>query len=85
LRRFPATALVGRGREMEAVRAALDAAAARGGTAFAVVGEPGIGKSRLAAEAIELASRGDHARLVGRAVPSGSPVPYRPLCRGAPA
>lgn len=48
--------LVGRDRELEHVEAGLTALNAHGGKVFFVVGEPGIGKSRLAAEAAERAT-----------------------------
>src|SRR5207245_7294920 len=50
----------------------------RGGILF-IVGEPGIGKSRLAAELRERASRsGDLAWLEGRCVSYGDSLPYWP-------
>ena len=50
----------------------------RGGLAF-VLGEPGIGKSRLLAAMADIARSRDMAVLRGRAAPSPIPVPYRPL------
>jgi tetratricopeptide (TPR) repeat protein len=49
-------ALVGRDRELEHLEAGLAALSARRGGVFFVVGEPGIGKSRLAAEAADRAT-----------------------------
>ncbi|MGR4879960.1 AAA family ATPase [Streptomyces sp. LARHCF249] len=71
--------LVGRQAEMEQVRAALAAArSGRGGAVF-VTGEPGIGKTRLAAEAVAAAASADMVTAQGRAGTMGSVVPYRPL------
>jgi DNA-binding CsgD family transcriptional regulator len=51
---------------------------ARGGVVV-LVGDAGVGKSRLAAEIAGQASELGLAQLSGRAVPSESPIPYRPL------
>jgi DNA-binding CsgD family transcriptional regulator len=71
--------LVGRTAELQALQAALDAAAkGRGGAVF-LTGEPGIGKSRLAREvAADAQSRG-FLVLHGRASESAVPVPFRPI------
>jgi DNA-binding CsgD family transcriptional regulator len=52
--------------------------AGRGGTSF-VVGEAGVGKSRLAREIGEHAGAAGLTVLTGRAVAGGAPVAYRPL------
>ncbi|MGW0748439.1 helix-turn-helix transcriptional regulator [Streptomyces sp. NPDC002587] len=71
--------LIGREAEMGQVAAALAAArSGRGGAVF-VTGEPGVGKTRLAAEAVVAAARADMVTAQGRASTVGSPVPYRPL------
>ncbi|MGP3684338.1 AAA family ATPase [Streptomyces sp. IBSNAI002] len=71
--------LVGREAEMAQITAALAAARhGRGGTVF-VTGEPGIGKTRLAAEALAAAARQGMVTAQGRAGTLGAPVPYRPL------
>ena len=49
--------LVGRQAELAAIRALVEGAAARRGAVLGISGEPGIGKSRLAAEAVGLARR----------------------------
>ncbi len=71
--------LIDRGAELGALGDALDAAAdCRGGTVF-VTGDAGVGKSRLAREAVSLASRQGLRVLGGRAAESAVPVPYRPV------
>ncbi len=78
----PATALVGRERELAAGLAALDEAAAGRGGALAVVGEAGIGKSRLVGE---LRERWPHSAPAGaiwldaRCVSYGRAMPYLPF------
>jgi DNA-binding CsgD family transcriptional regulator/tetratricopeptide (TPR) repeat protein len=71
--------VVGRNDEREALLLAMaDAVEGRGGVVF-VTGEAGIGKSRLVQViAADAASRGV-AVLRGRAVPTTTPVAYRPL------
>ena len=78
----PATALVGREHELASGREALDEAAAGQGGVLAVVGEAGIGKSRLVAE---LRSRWTAMALPGalwldtRCVSYGRGSPFLPL------
>ena len=68
---------VGRATELGTVRAALDAAAAEGhGCVVEVVGEPGIGKSRLAREALSAVGWPSH---VLSSDPYGASVPFRTL------
>jgi DNA-binding CsgD family transcriptional regulator len=71
--------VIGRDRELahlrEAVRGVTEG---RGGVAF-VVGEAGIGKSRLAQTAVEDAEGRTMPVLRGRAVQTATPVAYRPL------
>ncbi|HKB25637.1 MAG TPA: AAA family ATPase, partial [Methylomirabilota bacterium] len=70
--------LVGRAREMEQLHAALAAAATGGGRVVAVLGEAGIGKSRLVAElAVEAAGR-RFTVLLGRAYESEQILPFAP-------
>ncbi|HEX8771503.1 MAG TPA: AAA family ATPase, partial [Acidimicrobiales bacterium] len=74
-----ATTVVGRDFEVRALGEALDGATAgRGGVVF-LVGEAGIGKSRLAQVASADAEVRGLAVLRGRAVPTSTPVAYRPL------
>jgi DNA-binding CsgD family transcriptional regulator len=71
--------VVGRAAELSWLAAALDGLAeGRGGCVF-LVGEPGIGKSRLADEAVAEADRRDIWVLSGRASPTGRAVPYQSL------
>ena len=71
--------IVGREGELDAVDAALDDARSGNGSVLIVSGEAGIGKSRLAHEAAERARTAGMRVLAGRAVPTGTPVPYRPF------
>jgi DNA-binding CsgD family transcriptional regulator len=71
-------ALIGRSRETARLNDAIQAGfAGRGGVLF-VAGPAGIGKSRLVAGAVEAKATGARV-LLGRAVPSEVPEPYRPL------
>ena len=71
--------VVGRSVELAALAGLVaDAADGRGGLAV-LVGEAGVGKSRLAREAAALAAGRGVLVLSGRAVPAGSPLPFRPL------
>ncbi|MET8116666.1 helix-turn-helix transcriptional regulator [Streptomyces prasinus] len=69
---------VGREAERGRIAAALVAARAGRGGALFVTGEPGAGRTRLAAEALAAAGP-DLATASGRASTVGSVVPYRPL------
>jgi DNA-binding CsgD family transcriptional regulator len=71
--------VVGRTSELGTLDTALDAAEAGHGGVVVLVGEAGVGKSRLARGAIQRAEQLGLARLAGRCVPGDSPVPYRPL------
>src|SRR5205085_8857963 len=72
--------LVGRRPEVEALHAAVAAVAEerRGSTLF-LIGEAGVGKSRLAREALDVARRRAFNVLWGRATPAASQVAFRPL------
>ncbi|WGY03586.1 AAA family ATPase [Nocardioides sp. QY071] len=71
--------LVSRTLERARLRGALEALGEGRGGLWVLRGDPGIGKSRLAtAVAAEAADRGLEV-LSGRAVPSGTPTPLRPL------
>ncbi|MGW5351920.1 helix-turn-helix transcriptional regulator [Streptomyces sp. NPDC004031] len=71
--------LVGRQAEMERVAAVLAAARAGQGGALAVTGEPGAGKTRLAAEALAAATAAGLATARGGVSTVSPAVPYRPL------
>ncbi|MGQ0572667.1 MAG: ATP-binding protein [Pseudonocardia sp.] len=71
--------LIGRGGPWARLAARFDGArVGRGGLVF-VLGEPGVGKSRLTRELAGRAAAAGVAVLVGRAVESAVPVPYRAL------
>ena len=65
--------LVGRSEELRELRALVEAARGGLGGLVALVGEPGVGKSRLAREAQGLASGLGATCFTGRAAPSGGP------------
>jgi DNA-binding CsgD family transcriptional regulator len=71
--------MVGRDEEIELLRDGLDQAADGRGSAYFVVGEAGVGKSRLVREVSRQAVARGFSVLTGRAVASGTPVPFRPL------
>jgi len=71
--------LIGRAAELDALLAELDRAVSdRACRIVTIVGEPGIGKSRLAAELIATA-RTDTLVLEGRCLPYGNGITYWPL------
>jgi len=72
--------LVGRGAEVEQLHVAVAAVAdeRRGSTLF-LIGEAGVGKSRLAREAVGMARQCQFSILWGRATPAASQVAFRPL------
>jgi predicted ATPase len=71
--------VIGRDRELGTIKTALDHARAGRGQALLLVGEAGIGKSRLAREADTAAEDAGMIVLRGRGVQSASPIPYRPF------
>jgi DNA-binding CsgD family transcriptional regulator len=74
-----ASQIIGRNAELRALTGALEKArSGRGGAVF-VLGEAGIGKSRLAAEVAALATAGGALVLRGRSGTVGPMVPFRPL------
>jgi DNA-binding CsgD family transcriptional regulator/tetratricopeptide (TPR) repeat protein len=70
---------MGRDDELAQLAAGLEAARKSRGSAGFIVGEAGVGKSRLAREVSARAIREGSTVLTGRAVPAASPIPYRPL------
>ncbi len=71
--------VVGRERELEVLRACLTAAANGAGGVVGLVGDAGVGKTRLCREVVTTAQAAGMTVLSGRSVPSETPVPYRPL------
>lgn len=71
--------LVGRDEELSVLSARLEQARAGQGGVVGLVAEAGVGKTRLAREVMDLARGSGMTLVAGRAVPGGSPVPYRPL------
>ena len=71
--------IVAREQEWARLAAALDDLRAGRGALTFLVGEAGIGKSRLVAELHATARTRDLPLLSGRAVDAGTPVPFRPL------
>jgi predicted ATPase len=71
--------LVGRSQELGRVLAALDRAAAGSGGALLLDGEAGIGKTRLAAEALALARQRGFVTLQGAAYPLQADLAYAPV------
>jgi DNA-binding CsgD family transcriptional regulator/tetratricopeptide (TPR) repeat protein len=71
--------LVGREAEVQVLRDALDRAADGHGATCFVVGEAGVGKSRLVREVARLAVSRGLPVLTGRAVSGPVPVAFRPL------
>jgi DNA-binding winged helix-turn-helix (wHTH) protein/tetratricopeptide (TPR) repeat protein len=78
-RRPPRISLVGRDREMAALRAALDGAVSGGGRLVLISGEPGIGKSRLCEELAAVARAKGAALLIGRCSDDEQAVPFLPF------
>ena len=74
----PAEAFVGRDRELETLRAALDAACAGSGRLAMLSGEPGIGKTRLARELTEQAAALRPRVVWGRCHEEAGAPPYWP-------
>ncbi len=71
--------LVGRSAELAALTGLVaEATDGRGGLAV-LVGEAGVGKSRLVREAAGIAADRGLLILAGRSVPEASPLPFRPL------
>jgi tetratricopeptide (TPR) repeat protein len=73
------TAFVGREAERSAIRVAIDRALSGHGSLIMVGGGPGVGKSRLAMEMGEYASRVGFRCLVGHCYERDEPFPYLPF------
>jgi DNA-binding SARP family transcriptional activator len=70
------TPLVGRAAQLAALRAIVDSARASSGRALLLLGDPGVGKSRLLHELVDEASRRGAAVLDGRAYEAERGRPY---------
>ena len=70
---------VGRAPELEQLREAIERAAAGRGQVVAVVGEPGVGKSRLFHEVTHAVLRPEWLLLESRSVSYGKATPYLPI------
>lgn len=79
LTRAVSSEVVGRAVELAALREALNAATEGRGSVLFLVGEAGIGKSRLIEVIASDAIRHGLPVLRGRAVPTATPAAYRPL------
>ncbi|WP_318206317.1 helix-turn-helix transcriptional regulator [Streptomyces sp. SJL17-1] len=77
--RATSSVIVGRDAEIELLDEALESARRGAGRAVFLVGEAGIGKSRLAGECALRAYGRDMPVLRGRATSTGLVVPFRPL------
>ena len=73
------TAFVGRESELRTIRAAIDRALTGHGSVVMLAGDPGVGKSRLAMEMAEYASRIGFRCSVGHCYERDEPVPYLPF------
>jgi class 3 adenylate cyclase/tetratricopeptide (TPR) repeat protein len=73
------TKFVGRKREMEALREALHKVRTGSGQVVGIVGEAGVGKSRIIFEMREMFSKEEYGYLEGRCVHYGGSVAYLPI------
>jgi tetratricopeptide (TPR) repeat protein/uncharacterized membrane protein len=73
------TAFVGRDSEGSAIRAVIDRARAGNGSIVMLWDGPGVGKTRLATEMAEYASRNGFRCAVGRCYERDEPCPYLPF------
>ena len=80
MRPFLCPVLIGRDDALDHIRGALgEAGASQQGSAIFVVGEAGVGKSRLAREAATLAREQGLTVMWGRAAPAHTAVAFRPI------
>jgi class 3 adenylate cyclase/tetratricopeptide (TPR) repeat protein len=73
------TKLVGRGREMATLKEAYDRARSGSGQVVGIVGEAGVGKSRLLRELQNMLSPEDYTYLEGQCLHYGSSMAYLPF------
>ena len=70
---------IGRGAELEHMRRCLQSATTAHGTCVVLVGEPGVGKSRLAHELLEHARHSGFGTLIGRCFEQHAGQPFFPF------
>ena len=73
------TRFVGRMKEIEALRDSFEQAQSGSGQVIGVVGEAGVGKSRLLLELRGMLPEGDYTFLEGRCLHYGRSMPYLPI------
>jgi class 3 adenylate cyclase/tetratricopeptide (TPR) repeat protein len=73
------TKFVGREKETEALKEAFEKAQSGYGQVVGVVGEAGVGKSRLLLELRRMLPQGNYTYLEGRCLHYGSSMPYLPI------
>jgi class 3 adenylate cyclase/tetratricopeptide (TPR) repeat protein len=73
------TRFVGRRKEIDSLREAFDKAKAGSGQVIGIVGEAGVGKSRLLLELRGMFPEGEYSYLEGRCLHYGGSMPYLPI------
>jgi len=73
------TRFVGRGKEMEALQEAFEKARSGSGQVVGIVGEAGVGKSRLLLELRKMLPDGEYTYLQGSCLHYGGSMPYLPF------
>ena len=73
------TKFVGRGREMEALRGALEKVRSGSGQVVGIVGEAGVGKSRITLEMRKMFPKEEYSYLEGQCIHYGSSMAYLPI------
>ena len=73
------TRFVGRGKELETLKEAFQSAKSGSGQVIGVVGEAGVGKSRLLLELRGMLPEGEYSYLEGRCLHYGGSMPYLPV------
>ena len=71
--------IVGRNTELRILGQAVKQASTGVGRVLVLIGEPGIGKTRLCRETVRLANERGLTVLAGRAVEAAAPEPFRPV------
>ncbi len=73
------TKFVGRQKKIEALKEAFEMARSGSGQVAGIVGEAGVGKSRLLLEVRGMLPEGEHTYLEGRCLHYGGSMPYLPI------